>query len=273
MGRSSTEMDAVDVRDGAGRTVRLALRRYVDVVRLSTDPWYRPPQEAQALRIVADAGVPAPRLIADDVEARHGVTPALLETRIGGRPIQRRPAQFDRYLKEAADVLHAIHAIDQVSMAALPPYAPYWPPSALRIPPWSSRPQMWIRALEVLAGLPPRADVGFVHRDYHPGNILVRRGEIAGVVDWLTACRGPRSIDLARMRLNLAADFGLEAASRFLALYRANGSPGWEHDPYWDLLDAVDMAHDSSQPTTRAEAQAWDRFEQWVGAALADVRP
>ena len=111
----------------------------------------------------------------------------------------------------------------------------------------------------------------FIHRDYHPGNILVSRGAIVGVVDWLTACRGPRSIDVARMRLNLASAFGLDAAVRFPAMYQEEAGPHWEHDPYWDLLDGVDLAQSQRAPLTRGQANAWDRFERWVGSALVTL--
>jgi aminoglycoside phosphotransferase (APT) family kinase protein len=261
-------MHAIDLRDRTGRIVRLALRRYVDADRLATDPWYLPEREIQALQIAADAGVPAPRVIAVDVEPQRCDVPALLETRIAGRPIRRRPADLERYLRQAADQLLAIHAVDHPLVSGLPPYAPYQPPSRLRIPPWSTRRYLWIRALSILAGPVPEAVAGFIHRDFHHGNVLVSRGRIAGVVDWLTACRGPRSIDLARTRLNLAADFGLEPAARFLAIYRERAPTEWEHDPYWDLLDGVDMAQDERPPRTRREVQAWDRFERWVGSAV-----
>jgi aminoglycoside phosphotransferase (APT) family kinase protein len=272
MGRSSTEMHAVDVRDGSGRILRLALRRYVDAKRLAADPWYRPDQEATALGIVAGAQVPAPRLLAEDVRAQHCDVPAILETRIHGRPLRRRPLDFDRYLRDAAGVLHAIHAIEPVDATSVRSYAPYKPPTTLRIPRWSRRPDLWARVLDVLARPAPEGEDRFIHRDYHSGNILVSRGSITGVVDWLTACRGPRSIDLARMRLNLAADFGLDPAERFLALYRERAPVDWMHDPYWDLLDAVDMAQDASAPQTRRQSTGWDRFEQWVSSAVQGHR-
>jgi aminoglycoside phosphotransferase (APT) family kinase protein len=269
MGRSSTDMHAIDVRNGSGRVLRLALRRYVDDRRLATDPWYRPEREVTALGIVARAHIPAPRLIAEDVDARQCDVPAILESRISGRPLRRRPADMDRYLREAAEALRSIHAIDPIHAAALPSYAPYRPPSTLRTPRWSKRPGLWAQVLDVLAQPAPPAEGRFIHRDYHPGNILVSRGKITGVVDWLTACRGPRSIDVARMRLNLAIDFGLEEAGRFLALYRSLAPAAWAHDPHWDLVDAVDMAQDQRAPRTWAQGVAWDRFEQWVGSSLS----
>jgi aminoglycoside phosphotransferase (APT) family kinase protein len=264
-------MHAVDLRDGSGRTWRLVLRRYVDARRLAEDPWYRPEHEATALQIVAEAGLLAPRLIAEDTEARRCDVPAILETRLPGRPRRRRPSDLDGYLRRAAEALHSIHAVDPRLATALPPYEPYEPPQTLRIPEWSIRPALWDRVLEILSGPVPSYEVSFIHRDFHPGNIVSSRDRVIGVVDWLTACRGPRSVDLARMRLNLAADFGMDAADRFLDLYRERAGPSWSHHPYWDLLDAVDSAQDEPRPRTERQAEAWDRFERWVEAAASEL--
>jgi aminoglycoside phosphotransferase (APT) family kinase protein len=268
VGRSSTALHALDVRDGPGRLHRLILRRYVDARRLAEDPWYRPEREAEALRIVGETSVPAPRLVAEDSAGLVCDFPALLETRIGGRALRRRPRDVERYLREAAEVLLQLHDVAPDRASALPLYAPYEPPAALSVPAWSSRPQLWTRALEVLAERVPDTEARFIHRDFHPGNILVGGGGIAGVVDWPTACRGPRSIDVARMRWNLVGGFGSAASDRFLELYLRGAGSDWVHDPYWDLLDAVDGAQDAGPPRSAAEAAEWDRFEQWVAAAL-----
>jgi len=271
MGRSSTEMHAVDVVDGSGQIQRLALRRYVDADRLGSDPWYRPEQEAEALRIVAEVDLPAPRLIAEDVKPTWCDVPTLLETRISGRPLRRRPANFDSYLRETAELLCRVHAVTPVRIAALPNYAPYEPLPTQPILEWSSRSALWARVLDILRGVAPRDEGHFIHRDYHPGNILTARGRIAGIVDWPTACRGPRSIDLARMRLNLVGDFDLASADRFLALYRERAGSDFAHEPYWDLVDAVDLLRDEKPARTRRQAAAWERFEQWVGTVVANL--
>jgi aminoglycoside phosphotransferase (APT) family kinase protein len=272
MGASSTAQHAVDVQDQAGGTHLLVLRRYVDRDRLAQDPWYRPEAEAEALRVVAEAAVPAPRLIAEDVAARHCDVPALLVTRLPGRPLGNHPQDLAGFLRDAADVLHLVHAIDPRRAANLQAYAPYEPPSTLPIPTWSSRPGLWARALAVLEGPAPADEGRFIHRDYHPANIVLAHGRVAGVVDWPTACRGPRSIDLARMRLNLVADFDMEAADLFLHLYEERAETSWAHDPYWDLLDAVDSAQDANEPESPGASAAWERFERWVEMALAGRR-
>ncbi len=272
MGRSSTEMHAVDIVDVSGQIRRLALRRYVDVDRLVSDPWYRPEQEAEALRILAEVNIPAPRLIAKDVEPRWCDVPTLLETRISGRPLRRRLADFEAYLQEAAELLCHVHAVTPVRIHALPSYAPYEPLPTQPILGWSSRPALWARVHDILRGPAPHDEGRFIHRDYHPGNILVANSRIAGIVDWPTACRGPRSIDLARMRLNLVGDYDLASADRFLALYRERAGSDFAHEPYWDLVDAIDLLRDEVPPRTRRQASAWERFEEWVARVVADLK-
>ena len=271
MGTGTTVMHALDVLDDRGRVRRLAVRQYADAARFATDPWYGPEREALALEILEEAGVPAPRLVAADCDALFCEAPTLLETRVAGRPLTRRPRDMDSYLRATAELLRAIHDIDISNAPRLQPYAAYKPPADMAIPKWSRHPGLWAGILEVLSRPPPSSIEGFIHRDYHPGNILRSHGRISGAIDWPTACRGPFSIDLARMRLNLAGDFRIEDADRFLVLYKELAGPSFSHDPYWDLLDAVDSGHDAEQPLTRAQAASWERFERWVERARASM--
>jgi len=271
MGPASTVMHAIDVLDDRDRVRRLAVRQYADLARLATDPWYLPQHEALALEVLEEARVPAPRLVAADCDPLFCEAPTLLETRVPGRLLTRRPRDMDSYLRGSAELLRAIHQIDIANVAGLQRYAPYKPPEGLKVPTWSRRRDLWARVLETLSRPGPPVQEGFIHRDYHPGNILRSHGRISGAIDWPTACRGPFSIDLARMRLNLAGDFRLEDANRFLSLYEELADHSFIHDPYWDLLDAVDSAHDAEPPRTRAEAASWERFERWVEQARASV--
>jgi hypothetical protein len=43
-----------------------------------------------------------------------------------------------------------------------------------------------------------------VHLDFHPGNVLVDRGRLTGVIDWDGATRGDRHLDLVTLRFTLA---------------------------------------------------------------------
>ena len=85
----------------------------------------------------------------------------------------------------------------------------------------------------------------FLHRDFHPGNLLWQDGQLSGIVDWASACRGPRGVDLAHTRCNLALVDGVEAAERFLLEYvRAN--PSYRHDPWWDAAELLTWVDDFS---------------------------
>jgi aminoglycoside phosphotransferase (APT) family kinase protein len=42
-----------------------------------------------------------------------------------------------------------------------------------------------------------------VHMDFHPGNVLVERGRLTGVIDWDGAARGDRHLDLVTLRFTL----------------------------------------------------------------------
>ena len=96
---------------------------------------------------------------------------------------------------------------------------------------------LWVEAQARSADRPAFAP-NFIHRDYHPVNVLWKDGLISGVVDWINACMGPIGVDVAHCRGNLAVMYGLETADAFLAAYQ-DESPTYQHDPYWDLDDAL----------------------------------
>ena len=261
---SSTIKHAVNVLDGRGREHRLILRRYHDRERLRTDPWYQPENEARVLRLLAETSVPAPCLLAADLEAAVCDVPGLLEERIPGRSHWTPPdGDLDAFLRGLTRPLPAIHAVS-VTAPELPAYDPYEDPIGLRPPPWSSTPSMWERVAEALAGPRPEGPTRFIHRDYHQGNVLWVRRRLTGVVDWATGCLGPPGIDLARLRLNLAGEISPEAAERLLEIYAEEGGSPDEHHHFWDLLDAADAVSDAAPPTGADEAASWSRFEDYV---------
>jgi aminoglycoside phosphotransferase (APT) family kinase protein len=129
-------------------------------------------------------------------------------------------------------------------------------------PPWSTQPAAWARALDVVAGPPPETAHCFIHRDYHPGNVLWARGRLTGVVDWINASWGPPGNDLAHCRANLVQLHGVEVADRFLTAYRSLGDSA-EYHPYWDLVSVMDMGSLSYR----------DVFPGWLDAGLRHLTP
>lgn len=252
-------------------TIRLVLRRYHDAERRGVDPWYVASNEARALELLASTPVPAPTLIASDVEAQVCDVPALLESWVVGEQAWR-PNDLDAYLGSAADVLVAIHAIDAPDVGAFPRYVPYFESDGLAevpVPRWSGHRVVWERAIEVIGGPSPSTASRFIHRDYHPGNALWNGTLVSGVVDWATAAIGPPGIDLARMRQNLASWHGREAADRFTDRYVEAGGDPEARDPYWDLLDAADSVASMDEPDAPGSGDV-ERFERYVEAVLAE---
>jgi aminoglycoside phosphotransferase (APT) family kinase protein len=265
----STTLHAVDVMGATGLVHQLTLRRFHRTDRLRNDPWYLPSNEATVLGLLGSTHVPAPRLVAADTGPTMCDVPTLLTTRIPGipPPVSKEPA----VLTGLAETLAVIHSVDLPVVKALPPYRPYYDPHLdghRRPPAWSRHSRLWERVFGVLASGPPVAPMGFIHRDYHPGQTLWDDDRLVGVVDWTTGCLGPRGIDLARMRLNLAGRYGAEVADQFLVHYRAAGGLD-AHHPYWDLLDAADGILNLPEPTTLPTRMEYVRFEEWVERTVA----
>jgi len=251
---------AVDVADADGRAHRLVLRRWARPGWEVDDPDLTAAREAAVLELLAGTPVPAPRLVAADPDGAACDVPALLLTRLPGRPPDVA-ADPRRLVRGLAATLPAIHAVG-AGAAGLPAYHRFYDPGTLAPPAWAARPALWARVIGVAAGLPPPGQPCLIHRDYHPGNTLWSRGRLVGVVDWNFGSWGSPSVDLGHMRVNLATDLGPEWADEFLAAHRA--LTGFEHHPWWDLAAVVDVLPDW-EPAPGPEV---DRLEALVATAL-----
>lgn len=241
-GATSSAVHALDVEDGSGHVHRLVLRRFTDATWRAREPDL-PTREAEALTLLEAIPLVTPRLIAVDATAEEYDVPAVLATRLPGLP-DDTPDDLDDFLIRLAEPLPVIHEMRLPATETIPRYRPYYVDNArrgeLRLPTGTRNPALWERAFEVHMGPPPAGRNVFLHRDYHPGNVLWRGGRVAGVVDWVNASRGPADADLGHCRLNLALDHGLDAAERFLAAHRALTGDR-DYHPYWDIVAAVGM--------------------------------
>jgi aminoglycoside phosphotransferase (APT) family kinase protein len=230
----------------------VVLRRYVlDWVR---DEPEIPGNEALALHLLGDnrAGIPAPRLIATDPDGSVVGVPATLMTAVSGslvwNPIDR--TAWLRSLAELAVAIHSLPAAPELSDWA--PYAPY----ARTAPSWSRHPQAWLTAYRVWDGPAPTSERVFLHRDFHPGNVLWTDGVITGVVDWTSSCAGPPEEDIGHCRAILATHHGQDLADEFLACWQ-DLTGKRDYHPYWDLTNVVSFEHD----------QVDSRLDEFVAAA------
>lgn len=219
------------------RNLRLVLRRYTNREWLLEEESV-PAHEAAALQKVWTAGVSTPELIAvDPVGALDGI-PALLMTQLSGKVVLK-PADFNSWLFQQVEILQPIHDIEPGSFPWN--YSPYNRLDTLAIPIWTNIPKLWERAIEIVNGPGPWAPQCFIHRDYHPVNVLWHANQISGLVDWPNACRGPGCIDVSWCRANLAYMYGVDMADQFLHAYQVVTGSSCDYHPFWDLMVIIEI--------------------------------
>ncbi|GHI08247.1 aminoglycoside phosphotransferase [Streptomyces cellostaticus] len=238
-------------------------------------------REASVLGLLAgQEGIPAPALVAVDATAEHCDHPSLLMTRLPGlvRVDQEDEAALDRRLDLLAAQLVRIHAV--VPEERPRAYEAWTSPERLRTPGGG----MWARAVDVIRRDPPPYRGRFLHRDYHPGNVLFTgAGDgllVSGVVDWVETSWGPADLDVAHCSTALALLHGPAQGLAFRDRYEERGGHGLADGPdhlYWRLLDAL-----AYFPDAEKLARPWrelgradltpqvlgERLEAYVGGLL-----
>lgn len=194
--------------------------------------------EAESLRLAAKVNVQTPEMIAFDKTGSECGTPSVLMTMLEGS-VELKPKNMEQWLNELAGALVKIHTVKANHFPWS--YFTYNDISSLEIPSWSSVPKAWEKAIEIVKGPPSKYQACFIHRDFHPTNVLWQTGMVSGVVDWVNACRGPAGIDVGHCRLNLAQLYHVEAADAFLTAYQQYAGDTFTYDPYWDFLSLIDI--------------------------------
>ena len=196
-GGMSSAMYSLEFGDRAG--AGLVLRCYVRPELNEEEPDLAA-REAAALLAAATTALPTPELVAVDPMGDDVGVPALLMTLLPGQVVWD-PKGPMRWLARLAAVLPDIHGTT-VTEPGVGEYFNY-EPNSYAPPEWAGEPKVWGRAVDIFNG-PIREECrSFIHRDFHPGNVLWRGGRVSGVVDWQSACVGPPSIDIAHCRANL----------------------------------------------------------------------
>ncbi|WP_158101572.1 phosphotransferase, partial [Streptomyces bobili] len=120
------------------------------------------------------------------------------------------------------------------------------------------------RAVDVIRREPPSYEGRFLHRDFHPGNVLFdgeRGGDgcgggsgvglrVSGVVDWVETSWGPVDLDVAHSSTALALLHGPAYGLGFRERYEAHGGHGLADGAdhlYWRLLDALAYSPDAAK--------------------------
>jgi aminoglycoside phosphotransferase (APT) family kinase protein len=235
-GATSSALHRVEVETD-GRRRSLVLRRFTNDAWMRAEPDIAV-HEAASLQHATRAGLPAPELVATDRDGSYSGVPATLVTLLHG-DVVLVPANWNEWIQELAQAAAQVHRVDAAGFRWK--YRRYNDRESLRAPQWSQQTDAWRKAIDVVQGLAPSYRECFVHRDYHPSNILWVDGRVSGVVDWVNACRGPAGIDVAWCRHNLANLHGVSVADDFLAAYIKAAGSDFEYDPYWDLMSVVEL--------------------------------
>lgn len=196
--------------------------------------------EKAALQTADQLPIPTPQFIAADPDGTISGLPSLLMTALEG---QATLMQQDRkeYLKSLAKTLSLLHEYPMTTFPYF--YYPYQSEEDLILPSWTAFPQEWQALLEVRCMKQSDIPYVWIHRDFHPNNMLTKNNQVIGIVDWVNACMGPAGIDVAHCRWNLAMIYGPEAAAFFLKAYQ-NYSPSFAYDVYWDVVALFDVLTD-----------------------------
>ncbi len=206
-------------------------------------------REAGVLDLLGPTGVPAPRLLAVDPEGAECADPSLLMTWLPGAlrlDDEGAAGRADRL----ARLLVTVHGV--VAPVRPRAYQAWTSPERVTVPPGTQDPDLWRWAVDVIRRPPPAYDGCFLHRDFHPGNVLWSPGDEPGVtalVDWVETSWGPPDLDVAHCATALSLLHGTEVSERFVAAYREAG--GRLADPadhaYWRVLDALGFAPDAGR--------------------------
>ncbi|HUQ40750.1 MAG TPA: aminoglycoside phosphotransferase family protein [Acidimicrobiales bacterium] len=252
-GASSTAVHGLHLADGR----RFVLRRYSWPGFLQEEP-IAPRREVDALVLGTRSGLGVPEVVAADTtgDAVGDGVPVLLMSWLPGRAVGA--PDVDRL----AEVVASVHAVDASSLPH--EYFRWYADRPTLRPPPSGVTAIWERAQEVWDAGPPPFRPAFVHRDFHPGNVLWSRGRLTGIVDWANACRGPTGCDIAHCRANLISWAGVAAADAFRAAYER--LTGEAHHPYWEIASVFENGPSCyTRPAAVAEA------EPRLSAALAEL--
>ena len=235
--KGSTSSSVFLVRGPGDAAARRFVLRVVDNPEWLAEEPDMAAHEAAALGEAQRAGLRAPQIVdyaSDDIGFG---APVVLMSFLEGM-VELCPSNFRDWLGGLANELASIH---RHTADAFPWRFSSWVNrAALAPPPRTTVPHLWEQAIERALGAAPDSRPVFLHRDYHPANVLWRAGRVSGVVDWISACRGPAGVDVAHCRVELAQMFDPEAAQQFLDAYRAVAE-GFVYDPYWDLDGLLDV--------------------------------
>ncbi|WP_405801571.1 phosphotransferase family protein [Streptomyces sp. NBC_01506] len=281
-GGITAEMRRLTIVTRDGGTRDLVLRTFVDTPH-AEDSLHR---EAGALTLLTGTDVAAPELVAVDPTAAHCEYPSLLMTHLAGRTVLADEGVEAR-VPLLARQLVAIHALRP---AERPRKYVTLTTADTVVTPKGADAAAWAAAIDMIRGPAPAYEGRFLHRDFHPGNVLFDVSpahpagpRIAGVVDWAATSWGPADLDVAHCSTNLALLHGPAWGLRFAEAYEEAGgllAGSAAERLYWRVRDGLAFSEEvrlvarpwrdagRTELTTRAVEERLDAYV----TALMDTR-
>ena len=234
-GSSSATIHTVRITTVSGLE-QLAVAKVFDRPHVSgADAFHHVVGEVDHLQLAHGAHLAVPQPLAFEATGDVLGAPVVVMTRLPGNPLPRPTVAG--WIEGFSTTLRSIAAadVDIIDLSS----ATSWRDPTLQRPDWFGDVALWNAAVvRVDAGLVGSRD-RFIHRDFHPGNVLWHQARVSGVVDWVHACRGPIDFDIASCRVNLALTAGIDAAEAFT---RELGGLGVGYDRAWDVDKALSLA-------------------------------
>ena len=184
--------------------------------------------EALALKAARIGQIQTPELIGFDETGELAGKPAVLMSMLPGN-VDLKPKDINHWVDQLAHALFEIHQIEATNFSWR--YKHWYHKSDLKVPEWTQAAEYFEKLIKLLKEPAPKMPEVFIHRDYHPANVLWQNGEVSGIVDWVNACVGPAMVDVSHCRLNLVSMFGVEVADKFLDAWLKLA--GQEHYSLW----------------------------------------
>jgi aminoglycoside phosphotransferase (APT) family kinase protein len=199
-------------------------------------------RETLACRLLAGSGLPVPRVIAADLDGSLAGGAANLVTWLPGavRLDPLSPAAIEALASLAVSVHRR-----PVADGQRPPVFSYRGPAEPAVPDWTTRPELWQRAIDLRAAGAPATPFGLLHRDFHLGNILWQGDTVSGLVDWAETSWGPADLDVAHLCSDVAMLHATAGANAFREAYQRHGGRLVADEfRYWQVSDILGFLPD-----------------------------
>jgi aminoglycoside phosphotransferase (APT) family kinase protein len=245
---------------------RLVLR-WADPARWGSIGHEHARREALACQLLVDSDVLVPAVVASDLDGTAAGGPAILLTWRKGQsrldPLS--PAAVDALARAAV----AIHRQPVPAGSRLP--MRHRGSDDPQVPQWTSRPQLWRKAIEIFHSEVPATAYGLLHRDFHLGNLLWDGDIVTGVIDWAETSWGPAELDVAHICADFAMMHAVTASASFCDAYlRAGGRRDPDAFRFWSVRDVLGFLPDPAHILPAVAATRPDLNAASVRASLEE---